>query len=127
MYHWEAPLSSTGHFVLHARLVFGQLGCCHSIYVFDHSKSWCKYLARQKLVGNFRDTENLVVYKCYYHGMQVGAEDDVFPDDAVELERRQPGDKHYRATGGCSLHSCWRTRNCRQENTAPYTSVHYFY
>lgn len=46
--------------------------------------------------------------------MQVRAEDDVFPDDAVEFERRQPGDKHHRATGGCSLNSSWRTRNWRR-------------
>ncbi len=36
--------------------------------------------------GNMKKTtETLLVYKCYYHRMQVGAEDDVFPDDAVEF------------------------------------------
>lgn len=59
------------------------------------------------------DHENLVVYKCYYHRMQVGAEDDVFPDDAIEFERRQPGHVDFWATGGRGLHSCWRPRNCR--------------
>lgn len=45
--------------------------------------------------------------------MEVGAEDDVFADDAVEFERRQPGDKHCEAAGGCGLYPRWRTRNCR--------------
>lgn len=46
--------------------------------------------------------------------MQVRAEDDVFPDDAVEFERRQPGDEHHGATGGCGLDPRWRTRNWRR-------------
>jgi len=60
------------------------------------------------------DHGNLVVYKCYYHRMQIRAEDNVFPDDAIEFERRQPGDKHSRAAGGCGLHSCGRTGNYRR-------------
>lgn len=49
--------------------------------------------------------------------MQVRAEDDVFPDDAVEFERRQPGHKHHRAAGGGGLDPGWRTRDCREDRT----------
>lgn len=50
--------------------------------------------------------------------MEVGAEDDVFADDSVEFERRQPGDEHHRAAGGCGLHPRWRARNCRRRAQA---------
>ena len=46
-----------------------------------------------------------------YHGVQVGAEHYVLPDDAVEFERRKPGDEHHRAGGGSCLHTCRGTRN----------------
>lgn len=44
--------------------------------------------------------------------MHVRAEDDVLPDDAVEFERRQPGDEDHGAAGGGGLHSSWRSRHC---------------
>lgn len=78
--------------------------------IYYHTRSL--FLCVKNWVGQWNKTiENLVVYKYYYHRMQVRAEDDVFSDDAVEFEWRQPGDKHHRAAGSCSLHARWRTRN----------------
>lgn len=44
--------------------------------------------------------------------MQVRAEDDVLPDDAVEFERRQPGDEDHGAAGGGGFHPGRRSRDC---------------
>lgn len=47
-----------------------------------------------------------------YRRVGVGAEDSVLPDDAVELERWQPGDENHRVGGRGSLHSSRRSGDC---------------
>lgn len=50
-----------------------------------------------------------------YCGVGVGAEHRVLPDDAVQLERRQPGHEDHGGGGGSRLDARRRTWNWTQE------------